>query len=82
MWATPAQELIELSDRHSLMPGGFAGIIMTLRGDPPKGATEFKVAPDGLQYAGQLVTLLKASHPDFCLGVAGYPEKHPEAVSS
>ncbi len=55
--------------------------IMALRGDPPKGATEFTPAPDGLRYAAELVTLLKARHPDFCLGVAGYPEKHPEAPS-
>ena len=55
--------------------------IMTLRGDPPKGSTEFKVATDGLRYGSDLVALLKARHPDFCLGVACYPEKHPEAPS-
>lgn len=55
--------------------------IMTLRGDPPKGSTEFKVATDGLRYGRDLVALLKARHADFCLGVAGYPEKHPEAAS-
>lgn len=55
--------------------------IMTLRGDPPKGATAFTPAPDGLRYASELVALLKARHSDFCLGVGGYPEKHPEAVS-
>ena len=55
--------------------------IMTLRGDPPKGSTEFKVATDGLRYGSDLVALLKARHPDFCLGVGGYPEKHPEAPS-
>ena len=55
--------------------------IMTLRGDPPKGSAEFKAATDGLRHASDLVALLKARHADFCLGVAGYPEKHPEAVS-
>ena len=55
--------------------------IMTLRGDPPKGSTEFVPYQDGLRYASDLVTLLKARHADFCLGVAGYPEKHPEAPS-
>lgn len=55
--------------------------IMTLRGDPPKGSAAFTPAPDGLRYANELVSLLKARHPDFCLGVGGYPEKHPEAVS-
>lgn len=53
--------------------------IMTLRGDPPKGDTTFKPAPDGLSHAVELVTLLKERHPDFCCGVAAYPEKHPEA---
>ena len=55
--------------------------IMTLRGDPPKGATTFPVLPDGFRNAAELVGLLKRRQPDFCLGVAGYPEKHPEAPS-
>lgn len=63
-----------------LHANGFRNI-MTLRGDPPKGETEFQVAADGLRHANELVTLLKAQHADFCLGVAGYPEKHQEAVS-
>ncbi|GAB5558526.1 MAG: methylenetetrahydrofolate reductase [NAD(P)H] [Synoicihabitans sp.] len=63
-----------------LHAGGFRNI-MTLRGDPPKGETEFKPAADGLSHANELVTLLKGRHSDFCLGVAGYPEKHQEAVS-
>ena len=71
-------DLTVLADQ--IYDSGFRNI-MTLRGDPPKGATEFTVAPDGLRYANELVALLKARHPDFCLGVGGYPEKHPEAVS-
>jgi len=71
-------ELNELADR--IHAGGFRNI-MTLRGDPPKGETTFRTAPDGLTYANELVTLLKARHADFCLGVGGYPEKHPEAPS-
>lgn len=71
-------ELGEVADR--IHDGGFRNI-MTLRGDPPKGSTEFKVAAEGLRNANELVTLLKSRHADFCLGVAGYPEKHPEAPS-
>jgi methylenetetrahydrofolate reductase (NADPH) len=56
--------------------------IMTLRGDPPKGDTTFKPAPDGLSHASELVALLKDRHPDFCCGVAAYPEMHPEATSA
>ena len=63
-----------------LHAGGYRNI-MTLRGDPPKGQTEFVPYQDGLRYGSDLVTLLKARHADFCLGVGGYPEKHPEAPS-
>ena len=63
-----------------LHQAGFRNI-MTLRGDPPKGDTEFRPAPDGLSHASELVQLLKSRHDDFCLGVAGYPEKHPESLS-
>jgi methylenetetrahydrofolate reductase (NADPH) len=71
-------ELAAIADR--IHADGFRNI-MTLRGDPPKGSTEFKVASNGLRNANELVELLKTRHSDFCLGVAGYPEKHPEAVS-
>ncbi|QHI69482.1 methylenetetrahydrofolate reductase [NAD(P)H] [Tichowtungia aerotolerans] len=55
--------------------------IMALRGDPPKGQTHFTPAADGFRYASELVAFLKERHPGLCLGVAGYPEKHPEAPS-
>ena len=69
-------ELADVADR--IHGGGFRNI-MTLRGDPPKGETTFTPYKDGLRYASDLVTLLKERHADFCLGVGGYPEKHPEA---
>lgn len=69
-------ELNALAD--TIHEGGFRNI-MALRGDPPKGAVEFKPAPNGLLHANELVSLLKARHADLCLGVAGYPEKHTEA---
>jgi methylenetetrahydrofolate reductase (NADPH) len=70
------EELNEVADQ--LHAGGYRNI-MTLRGDPPKGQTEFVPYKDGLRYGSDLVTLLKSRHADFCLGVGGYPEKHPEA---
>jgi len=71
-------ELNKIADQ--LHAGGYRNI-MTLRGDPPKGQTAFITIPDGLSHASDLVALLKARHADFCLGVGGYPEKHPEAPS-
>jgi methylenetetrahydrofolate reductase (NADPH) len=72
-------DLAEIADR--IHDGGFRNI-MALRGDPPKGQSEFVVYKDGLRYGNDLVALLKERHPDFCLGVGGYPETHPEAPSS
>lgn len=57
------------------------GQIMALRGDPPKGETNFKPHPDGLHYANELVQLIRGIYPECAIGVAGYPEKHPEAPS-
>jgi methylenetetrahydrofolate reductase (NADPH) len=60
-----------------------AGIqqIMALRGDPPKTQANFTPHPDGLSYANQLVELIREVYPECEIGVAGYPEKHPEAPS-
>lgn len=55
--------------------------IMTLRGDPPRGETQFVPHPDGFRHANELVTFIRSRKPAFCLGVAGYPEGHPEAPS-
>lgn len=65
------QEMVDLGYRN----------IMTLRGDPPKGAENFVPHAEGLSYAAELVALIKEDFPEVCCGVAGYPEKHPEAHS-
>ncbi len=53
--------------------------IMALRGDAPDGADAFEAVEGGLRYANELVTLIREQHPQMGIGVAGYPEKHPEA---
>ncbi len=64
----------------SYWDSGFRNV-MALRGDPPKGETTFKPHPDGLPYATDLVRLIREAFPEICMGVAGYPEVHPEANS-
>jgi methylenetetrahydrofolate reductase (NADPH) len=54
--------------------------IMALRGDPPKGETSFKRIEGSFGYANELVEFIRRMD-DFCIGVAGYPEGHPEAPS-
>lgn len=51
--------------------------ILALRGDPPRGSAQFVPHPDGFRHASELVGHIRA-RLDVCLGVAGYPEGHPE----
>lgn len=69
--------------REFLAMAGKRGIsnIMALRGDAPAGQAEFKQVAGGLRYANELVELIRSEFRDFGIGVAGYPEKHPEAPS-
>jgi methylenetetrahydrofolate reductase (NADPH) len=62
----------------ALVENGFKHV-MALRGDPPRGEHCFTPAKDGFRYAAELVTFLRDRHPSLCIGVAGYPEKHPES---
>lgn len=69
--------------------------LVALRGDPMKGEKYFVPTKGGHQYASELVAqiqnmnngqflhgIVEMKHkPDFCIGVAGYPEKHIEAPS-
>lgn len=54
--------------------------ILALRGDPPEGQNDFVPPKNGFHFAKELVSFIRENDPGFCLGVAGYPEKHPEAV--
>ena len=75
----------------------FLGIdnVVALRGDAVKSEIYFKPEKEGHKYASELVTqisnlnkgiyldedLQNSTKTDFCIGVAGYPEKHMEAPS-
>lgn len=78
-----------------LIEMNFLGIhdVLALRGDPPKGSRVFVPEKDGHRYTSELVeqiaalnrgeyldkTLKESTPTSFCIGVAGYPEKHSEA---
>ncbi|MCS6992954.1 MAG: methylenetetrahydrofolate reductase [NAD(P)H] [Anaerolineales bacterium] len=57
-----------------------AGIenLMVLRGDPPRDHPDYVPPPDGFRYAADLVAYIKKHFPHFGIGVAGFPEGHPE----
>jgi methylenetetrahydrofolate reductase (NADPH) len=78
-----------------LIEMNFLGIddVLALRGDPPKGSRQFVPEKDGHSYTFELVrqivdmnnghylgeSLTNTTPAGFCIGVAGYPEKHFEA---
>src|SRR5699024_4921884 len=79
---------------NALIDLNFLGIdnVLVLRGDARKGDSHFIPTPGGHAYASDLLGQVKsmnegaylyeevAAHKtDFCIGVAGYPEKHFEA---
>lgn len=80
---------------NALIDLNFLGIenVLALRGDSIKSEPNFTPEPDGNAYASDLVAqiadmnrgtymddeLQNAIPTDFCIGVAGYPEKHFEA---
>jgi methylenetetrahydrofolate reductase (NADPH) len=72
---TTRAELYEILDGMRM-----AGIenVLALRGDPPRGETEWRAHPGGLQYSTELAALIRDGYP-FSVGAACFPEVHPEA---
>ncbi len=54
--------------------------ILALRGDPPQGRA-WRTGPDGFEHARDLVLFIKSEFPDMCVGVAGFPEGHPDTTN-
>jgi methylenetetrahydrofolate reductase (NADPH) len=55
--------------------------VLALRGDPPRGQTDFVQPEGGLGSAAELAGLISATHPEIAVGGACFPEVHPEAPS-
>jgi methylenetetrahydrofolate reductase (NADPH) len=63
-----------------------AGIenILALRGDPPRGDSDFTPPPDGLRSSAELAAFIRGreSTSGFGIGASCHPEVHPEAPSA
>ena len=67
--------------RHVLerLAGNGVENVLALRGDPPKGQSTFTATDGGYRYANELVDFIREGFGEsFCVGGAGYPEKHIE----
>jgi methylenetetrahydrofolate reductase (NADPH) len=73
----PRERLVELLSQIEA-----AGVdnVLALRGDPPRGETEWRPHPGGLHYSVELIRLIRERF-DFCVGAACFPEVHPDAAN-
>ncbi len=72
---TTIEELREILD--AIEDAGIENVL-ALRGDPPRGETDWQAHPGGLTYSTELTALISESH-NFAIGAACFPEVHPEA---
>ena len=54
--------------------------VLALRGDAPVGQLQFVPTEGGFSHASDLAKFVR-SRNDFCIGVAGYPEGHPQCLN-
>jgi len=55
--------------------------VLALRGDPPQDPEFVLPESKDFVFASDLVTFIRKHYPSMGIGVAGYPEGHPEAAS-
>jgi methylenetetrahydrofolate reductase (NADPH) len=68
----------ELNEMLDTISGAGIDNVLALRGDPPKGETDWRPLPGGLRYSTELAALI-AARGAFGIGAACFPEVHPEA---
>lgn len=69
-------ELAEILER--LWASGIRNLL-ALRGEAPTSISQWTAADGAFPYASELVAFIRRRRSlDFCIGVAGYPEGHPE----
>ena len=67
----------------ALIEMNFLGIdnVLALRGDAPRGVSDWDWNAGHFHNARDLVRFLRSEHPDLGIGVAGYPAPHPDAAT-
>lgn len=68
-------EMTEILDHYA---SDNVGTILALRGDPPKNQPDYDRSQDDFQFASDLVEFIKNHPHPFEIGVAGFPEGHPD----
>jgi len=72
----PRERLVEILEE---IAGAGIENVLALRGDPPRGESQWKPHPGGLHYSVDLIRLARERF-DFCIGAACFPEVHPDAA--
>lgn len=70
----------EMAEHLETLWAGGVRHVLALRGDPDNGQILFKAPRNGFAFANELVAFVTARH-DFSVGVAGYPEGHPQCLN-